>query len=280
MLINTRTVAVEVLSKISHKPGLKMGYASLDEITYGVRPTELIILAGRPGMGKSAAMADMILTISNSSVPLVFSMEMGQTQLIERLLSNLSGVAYQKAIRNLLQSSEKKRLLEAADTLSHRDILVEGSSLQTPQQVEKTIKALLDNKAPISCVLIDHLQYMRTESYCSDPYITVTEITKYLKAIAREYSIPIIVLCQLNRAVESRDTHRPRLSDLRDSGSIEQDADQIWFLYRPGYYEPHSTSNAAEIIVAKNRNGATGSAPVYWNAATMSFRRPPSLNDI
>lgn len=273
-------MAIEVLSKMSHSPGLRVGYDTLDNITDGIRPTELVFLAGRPGMGKTAALGDMILHVSEKGVPLVFSMEMGQTQLVERLLSNLSNVSYQKAIRNLVQPSEKKKMLLAAEMLSKRDILIEGSSLQTPQGMEKTIKALIDNKAPVSCVMIDHLQYMRTEPYCSDPYITVTEITKYLKALAREYNLPFIVLCQLNRAVESRDTHRPRLSDLRDSGSIEQDADQIWFLYRPGYYDTHSTSTASEIIVAKNRNGATGVAEMYWNAATMSFHRPPSLNDI
>ncbi len=280
MLINTRTCAMEVLSQISHPSGIKVGYAALDEITYGVRPTELVILAGRPGMGKSAAMADIILSISEHGIPLVFSMEMGYAQLVERLLCNLSNVSYQKTIRNLLQASEKKHLMEAADALSNRDIIIEGASLQTPQQVENTVRALLESKINLSCVLLDHLQYMRTDPYCSDPYITVTEITKYMKAIAREYNLPVVLLCQLNRAVESRDSHRPRLSDLRDSGSIEQDADQIWFLYRPGYYEPHSTSTAAEIVVAKNRNGATGSAQVYWNAATMSFKKPPSLSDI
>jgi replicative DNA helicase len=257
-----------------------MGYKTLDDITYGVRPTELTILAGRPGMGKTASMCDMILHISESGVPLVFSMEMGYEQLIERLLCNIGNVSYQGAIRNLLQSSEKKRLLAAADTLSKRDIIIEGASLRTPQQVEHTIRTLADSNIHPSCVLLDHLQYMQTEPHCSDPYIAVTEITKYMKAIAREWNLPVILLCQLNRAVESRDTHRPRLSDLRDSGSIEQDADQIWFIYRPGYYEPHATSNAAEIIVAKNRNGATGIAQVYWNAATMSFKKPPSLSDI
>ena len=279
-IINTRQAAVDVLARISHKPGIHVGYETLDEYTYGVRPGELVILAGRPGMGKTAAMCAMILHTSKNIVPLVFSMEMGQTGLIERMLVNQAGVSYQRAIRDQLHTPEKKRMLDAADVLSQRDILIEGTSLQTPQGVERTLKFLLEQGVHVSCVFIDHLQYMRTEPYIADPYVSITELTKYLKALAREYQLPFVVLCQLNRAVESRDSHRPRLSDLRDSGSIEQDADHIWFLYRQGYYDPNSTETAAEIIVAKNRNGAVGVAQVYWNASLMSFRKPISLSEI
>lgn len=279
-LINLRQSAGSVLAKISHKPGITMGYSELDSLTYGVRPTELVFLAGRPGMGKTSAMCDMILHISDTSIPLVFSMEMGQEELIERLLVNTAGVSYQRAIRDTLHIHEKKKLLEAADTLSRRDVLIEGASLQSPQGIERTLSGVIESGVHPSCVLIDHLNYMRSEKGYGDPYVEVTEITKYLKALAREYKLPFVVLAQLSRACEFREDHRPQLSDLRDSGSIEQDADQVWFLYRPGYYESHSTSSYTEMIVAKNRNGATGVTKLNWNPATMSFRAPPTLDSI
>lgn len=279
-LINTRTTAVSVLAQMSHKPGIKVGYEELDAITFGVRPTELVILAGRPGMGKSAAACDIVLHTCKSGIPLVFSLEMGQDELVERLIVNLSGVSYQRCIRNTLQAAEKHKLMAAAAELSKYDILIEGASLQSPQGVERTLSGVIESGLSPSCVLIDHLNYMRSEDHVNDPYIEVTQITKYLKALAREYKLPFIVLAQLSRAPEFRDDHRPILSDLRDSGSIEQDADQVWFLYRPGYYEVHSTSAYTEMIVAKNRNGATGVAKLNWNPHIMSFRAPISLNDI
>ena len=279
-LINVRQAANGVLAKISHKPGIMVGYSELDNLTYGVRPTELVFLAGRPGMGKTSAMCDMILHMSQSSVPLVFSMEMGQDELVERMLVNLAGLSYQRTIRDMLKPSEKQKLLTAAGDLSHKDVLIEGASLQSPQGIERTIAGVIEQGIQPSCVLIDHLNYMRSEKGYGDPYVEVTEITKYLKALAREYRLPFIVLAQLSRACEFREDHRPQLSDLRDSGSIEQDADQVWFLYRPGYYELHSTSSYTEVIVAKNRNGATGTVKLNWNPQMMSFRAPPSLGDL
>jgi replicative DNA helicase len=279
-LINLRHTAVSVLSKINHKPGVMVGYPELDALTYGVRPTELVFLAGRPGMGKTSAMCDMILHTSKSGTPLIFSMEMGQEELIERLIVNTAGVSYQRAIRDTLQPNEKRKLMCAAEELSQRDVLIEGASLQSPQGVERTLASVINSGTQPSCVMIDHLNYMRSEKGYGDPYVEVTEITKYLKALAREYRLPFIVLAQLSRACEFREDHRPQLSDLRDSGSIEQDADQVWFLYRPGYYEPHSTSSYTEMNVAKNRNGATGTTRLNWNPATMSFHAPPSMSDI
>lgn len=279
-LINLRHSAGSVLAKINHKPGIMVGYDELDALTYGVRPTELVFLAGRPGMGKTSAACDMILHISQTSIPLVFSMEMGQEELIERLIVNQAGVSYQRAIRDTLHSHERTKLMEATDLLSTRDVLIEGASLQSPQGIERTLSGVIESGVHPSCVIIDHLNYMRSEKGYGDPYIEVTEITKYLKALAREYRLPFIVLAQLSRSPEYREDHRPMLSDLRDSGSIEQDADQVWFLYRPGYYETHGTSSYTEIIVAKNRNGATGVTKLNWNPTIMSFKAPPSLNSI
>lgn len=279
-LINTRTATLGVLAKISHKPGVAVGYDDLDMLTYGVRPTELVFLAGRPGMGKTSAMGDMVLHVSQTSTPLVFSMEMGQEELIERLIVNIAGISYQRAIRDTLQSHEKRKMMAAAEELSKRDILIEGASLQSPQGIERTLSAVIESGVKPSCVFIDHLNYMRSEKGYGDPYVEVTEITKYLKALAREYKLPFIVLAQLSRAPEFREDHRPQLSDLRDSGSIEQDADQVWFLYRPGYYECNPAASYTEMIVAKNRNGATGITKLSWNPAVMSFKAPPDIGDI
>lgn len=280
-MINTYNNAKSILASITHEAGLFVGYKQLDDITYGIRPTELILLAGRPGMGKTASMGDMILHVSESGVPLVFSMEMGANELVERFIVNKANVSYQRAIRNTLQAAEVKRLDGAADSLSKRNILIDGTSLQTPQGIERTLREVVNGGTPINCVFIDHLQYIRIEPACNDPYITATEVTKCLKALAREYRLPFVVLSQLSRACESREQgHRPRLSDLRDSGSLEQDADQVWFLYRTGYYDQNCSQEEAEIIVAKNRNGPTGKAKVHWNPSVMSFKTPPSLESV
>jgi replicative DNA helicase len=264
---------------LPQESGLTTGVPELDEITYGIRNQELVILAGRPGMGKSALLADVALHVSTGGVPLIFSMEMGYQQLGERLLTNLAGVSYSRAKRNQLQDHEQRILGEAADELSRREILIEGGSLLTPEKMEASLQEAFSDYN-ISCVFIDHLHYMRLrEIGMLGSTEEITRLTKYLKAFAREYNVPFVVLCQLNRGPEIRDNHRPRLSDLRDSGSIEQDADQIWFLYRDSYYTPVSGISEAEIIVAKNRNGPQGVAHTWWNPDLISFREPNILED-
>jgi replicative DNA helicase len=271
---------MQSIAEIAAQPGLPVGYRTLDTLTGGVYPTELIVLAGRPGMGKTSSACDMILSVSQTGIPLVFSMEMGQKQLVNRLVTNEARLSYQRVLRDTLEESEKVRLMDAAERLSNRDILIEGASLITPEGVERTLRAVSEQGLTVSCVFLDHLHYMQLSSPTGNLYNDVTAITKYLKALAREYNLPFVLLCQLNRGPEARDDHRPRLSDLRDSGSIEQDADQVWFLYRAGYYEPHSTSTSAELIVAKCRNGPTGIATLHWNAGVMTFSDPPTLADI
>jgi replicative DNA helicase len=267
-------------SFVDFEPGLPTGIKTLDNMTTGLHPGELIILSGRPGMGKSSLMTDFVRHTSATNPVLVFSMEMGRKLFAQRLLANMACVPFTRVQRCALQDAELKRVNSALIEIGKRDIYVEGSSLLTPMSVERVIvEAKVKQKIPLSAVYIDHLHYMEMDRGVSDPLHEVTQITKYLKAIAREYEIPLVVLCHLNRSCESRPNHKPMLSDLRESGSIEQDADQVWFLYRDSYYTRKSSGvDDAEIIVAKQRNGPVGSVKVLWKAETMSFHEVPDIS--
>jgi replicative DNA helicase len=206
-------------------------------------------------------------------------MEMGRDLFIERQVTNLARVPFTRAKSGRLQDSEKKRLLEQATELSKRDIYVEGTSLITPAGVEQTLMEARDNKIPLNLVCIDHLHYMKMHKGEWSIGDEIAQITKYLKALARTYDVPLLLLCQLNRGPEYREDHRPMLNDLRDSGSIEQDADQVWFLYRDSYYSRSAQETTeAEIIVAKQRNGPPGTVKVMWSGPLMSFSEPVKMN--
>ena len=277
MLFNLRDHVVEVVNDIGSTPmGLPTGLNSLDRITRGISKEDLVIVAGRPGMGKSSLMVDVINHVAGVGPSLVFSMEMGQTLFIERLLANRARVPFIRAKSGRLQDAEKNRLQEAAQSLTKCDIYIEGTALTTPVGVERAIREALDNKIELKLITIDHLHYMKMHKGEWSVNDEIGQITKSLKAFSRTYGIPIMLLCQLSRACEGREDHRPQLSDLRDSGSIEQDADQVWFLYRDSYYS-RTQDSEAEIIVAKQRNGPVGTVRVSWDGPTMSFREGPEL---
>ncbi len=277
-LFNIRDHVIDIATSIDSAPmGLTTGIRSLDTMTRGMQGGELIIVAGRPGMGKSSLMVNVVNHVKDTGPPLVFSMEMGRTLLIERLLADSARVSFARAKAGRLQDAEKSRLLEAAQYFAKKDIYIEGTSLATPVGVERTILEAMENNIQLKFIAIDHLHYMKMHKGEWSVNDEIGQITKYLKAFARQYNIPIMLLCQLSRACESREDHRPQLNDLRDSGSIEQDADQVWFLYRDSYYTRNSNSTDAEIIVAKQRNGPTGTVRVTWDGPTMSFREGPEL---
>lgn len=240
--------------------GLKTGLTELDNRIKGFNAGDLIIIAGRPSMGKTATALSIVNNIALDFVNqnkwvLFFSMEMEKGGISDRQLSSQSGVALSSILSGELDDVEYNKLSKAAHT--QRNILTDFRGNLSVGQVRA--KARRENKKhPIGLIVIDYLQLMKTGK-AESQNIAIGEVTKELKALAKEMQVPVVVLSQLNRGVEQRSNKRPIMSDLRDSGSIEQDADMIFMLYRDEYYN-HETMNKGviEIITSKNRNGETG----------------------
>jgi len=276
----------KVVQSLSNKAiGLSTGLPHLDKKICGLSPAELVILAGRPGLGKTSLAIGVGLHISRTGNVLIFSLEMSATVLIERMLVNLSRVDYRRLKAGALSKNEKSRLEAAQEELSKRKLFINDSALVTPADIDKQIQLLNVNpEDTISCVLIDYLQLMALSHPAENRNQELSVICRHLRATGKKYNIPIVLLSQLNRAVEFRENKRPQLSDLRDSGSIEQDADIVLLLYRPGYYKQMRSPNAiddgaAEIIVAKNRNGPTGVVNCMWDSHCMAFSEGVPLGE-
>lgn len=263
--------------------GVETGIGTLDEQIRGLKPTELIIIAGRPSMGKTSFMVDAALNISKTKSVVIFSLEMCAKVLIERMLANAAKISFARLKSNKIMESEQQHLKVAEMLLLKRDIYIDESSLITPMHIYKTVKEI-NNKEDIGCVFVDYLQLMNLHKLVENRNQELSVITRHLKAMAKGFNIPFVVLCQLNRAVEYRGNNKPRLSDLRDSGAIEQDSDIVILLHRPSYYSMiHSSSSTdtgqAEMIVAKNRNGPTGMIQCVWDSKLMSFSDGTSMED-
>jgi len=237
----------------------------------------MIIVAGRPSMGKTSLalnVAEHIGLVEKQPVA-VFSLEMGRQQLAERFLCSVGEVDSQKVRRGLLGEEHYSRLIEACGLLSEAPIYIDDTSTLTPLELRaksRRLKSLYD----IRCVIVDYLQLMhlgsgRVESRQQE----ITTISRYLKALARELNIPVMVLSQLNRSPEGRVGHRPMMSDLRESGSIEQDADVVMLLHRKDYYhrgeKEYEPDNTADIIIAKQRNGPTGNVGLVFREKFTRF---------
>ena len=254
------------------------GISDLDRVITGLNRSDLILLAARPGMGKTSFALNIARNVAATGKKTVafFSLEMTKEQLASRLLSAEALVGGTKLRTGRLSNDEWQRLVGAGDVLKNVDLYLDD----TPGITVPEIKAKLRRLRKIDLVLIDYLQLMSTGRRNDNRVQEISEITRNLKILAKEINVPVICLSQLSRASEQRQDHRPQLSDLRDSGSIEQDADIVLFLYRDGYYEREKgadTVNAAidqnsgECIVAKNRHGETTSVKLHWQGEFMRF---------
>ncbi|MBQ9268759.1 MAG: replicative DNA helicase [Oscillospiraceae bacterium] len=246
-------------------PGLSTGLRDLDSKINGLNKSDLLLIAARPGMGKTSIALNIALSVAKKSkkAVVIFSLEMSREQLASRLLSNESFVDSQLLLTGKLSEEEWGKLGLAAYALSQTDILVDDNPSITVTEMNAKCRRV-DN---LGLIIIDYLQLMTSATgKVSDNRVTaVGEISRALKIMAKELNVPVICLSQLNRANESRADKRPMLSDLRESGSIEQDADEVLFLYRDDYYNPDTEEkNVAECIVAKNRHGETGTVKLQW----------------
>ena len=254
------------------------GYNSLNWITDGFHKTELTIIAARPAVGKTAAMLNFALRQLKEDIPvLIFSLEMSKNSLYKRLFSIYSGVEASKINKGQLNESEVEKIIAAADFLeSKRDklFIIDKSSITINDMIveAKTMK----NKG-IQVIYIDYLQLLNTESVYKNRAIEMGEISRNLKILAKELDVAVVAVAQLNREVEHRTNKRPNLADLRDSGEIEQNADNVWFLYREGYYleqkgeGENEKTNQTELIISKHRNGPTGTVNLYFMKKTLQF---------
>jgi len=260
-----------------HVTGLPTGYFELDELTCGLQNGEMIIIAGRPSMGKTSLALNIAehLGVVEKIPVAIFSMEMSSQQLAERFLCSKSGVESQLVRKGMLTTEHYQKLVEACGFFSETPIYIDDTSLLTPLAFRSKARRL-KSRYDIRCIMIDYLQLMSSGArWTESRQQEITEISRYLKALARELNVPVVVLSQLNRAPESREDHRPRMSDLRESGSIEQDADVVILLHREDCYhkgeEGYQGDNSAEVIIAKQRNGPTGSVKLIFRENVTRF---------
>jgi replicative DNA helicase len=254
--------------------GVESGFTELDRITSGWQKSDLVVIAARPGMGKSA----LVLSLArNSAVEFkkpvaVFSLEMNSIQLVQRLIASETGIDSDKLKKGKLNDIEWKQLVTMTGKLSDAPIYIDDSAALSIFDFRSKCRRL-KLEHDVQLIIIDYLQLMRgeTDNKNGNREQEISLISRSLKAIAKELNVPIIALSQLSRAVETRGgTKRPQLSDLRESGAIEQDADMVIFIYRPEYYDLHedesgqSTKGMAELIIAKHRNGTTGSVKLKF----------------
>jgi replicative DNA helicase len=272
------TRAYELIEKRegTHVTGLASGYYELDDITCGLQNGEMIIIAGRPSMGKTALALNIAEHVGIvEKMPLaIFSLEMGKQQLAERFLCSYSGVDAQLVRKGMLGTEHYQKLVEACGVISEAPIFIDDTSALTPLEMRAKARRL-KRVHDIRCVIVDYLQLMHLGGQAESRQQEISTISRYLKSLARELEVPVVVLSQLNRAPEGREDHRPRMSDLRESGSIEQDADVVMLLHREDYYhrgeEGYEENGVAEVIIAKQRNGPTGTVKLAFREKCTRF---------
>jgi replicative DNA helicase len=276
-LVPLETVLHEVFEMIENRGqrGLETGYFDLDDMLNGLQNGEMIIIAARPSMGKTALAMNCIENIAtNQQLPCaVFSLEMSKQQLAQRMLCSRGKIDSHKLRRGMLQSHEYQHLANVVGQLAKAPIWVDDSPGLTILELRAKARRL-KLQHDIRCIMIDYMQLMDNPGP-ENRQQQISEISRGIKAVARELNVPVIALSQLNRQAEGRDGHRPRMSDLRESGSIEQDADVVLLLHREDYYrmsEPDfQPDNVAELIIAKQRNGPTGTVKLYFDSKSTRF---------
>ena len=270
---------IDQLSK--HKGGLRglaSGLPDLDNLLAGFQKSDLIILASRPSLGKSALALNFAYNIAvEQKIPVgIFSLEMSKDQVIDRLISSISGVDLWRLRTGRLSSEGENndftRIQQSLAVLSDAPIYVHDSLCSNVLQMKAMSRRLQAQKG-LGLIIIDYLQLMEPMDINANPVQQVSENSRALKSLARELNIPVLVVSQLSRAVEQRSPQIPRLSDLRQSGTIEQDADVVMFIYREDRYRPESSrKNIADLIIAKHRNGPVGRVELYFDEGRVSFR--------
>ncbi len=266
---------IEEASRIKgNVTGLSTGFTDLDNRTAGLQPADFILVAARPSMGKTALVLNIAeyMTMRENRCAAIFSLEMSKEQLVNRMLAMQSHVEAQKIRTGDLTETEWAEVIESAGNIGESRLIIDDTpAISVPELRSKCRKYKLEFGLEI--VIIDYLQLMSGSGRGNESrQQEISDISRSLKALARELNVPVVALSQLSRAVESRPNHRPMLSDLRESGAIEQDADLVMFIYRDDYYNEDSEKKGiAEIIIAKQRNGPIGTVELSWQPQLTKF---------
>ena len=272
-----RSVFDELLARYNNKSvttGVPTGYMMLDRMTAGLQPTDLIILAARPSMGKTAFALNVAMraALSGGATVAIFSLEMSKESLMDRMLCAWGRVELSRVRRGFLEDDDWAKLSASADALSQAKIFIDDTAGLTPLALRARCRRLKAEHG-LDLVMVDYLQLMHSSRNDSRE-LEISDISRNLKALAKELKVPVIALSQLNRKVEERTDKRPVLSDLRESGAIEQDADLIMFIHREDAYnkkDDHQKTGIAEIIIGKHRNGPTGTVKLAYRPEFTAF---------
>ena len=271
--------AIESRLKTERAAGVPTGFTGIDNTLIGLIGGELVVLAARPAMGKTAFVCSLSLDFINRGIGVFFvSLEMGKLEIGERLLCAEAGQSSDELKRGRLTGDalevemKQDSLMQSASRLMEKQFYIDDSGLQSVRQIAAEARRLKRTKG-IGLLIIDYLQLIRSEGGKRDDTREreVANMTRELKGLAKELEIPVVLLAQLNRGVESRENKTPRLSDLRESGAIEQDADIVMFLHRPAAYDPADRPGECDVVIAKNRRGKIGTVTLAWLAESTRF---------
>jgi len=274
ILVDSFTQLEQLYNQKQHITGTPTGFADLDYITAGLHPSDLVIVAARPAMGKSAFALNIATNAAvRANTPVaIFSLEMSKEQMTNRILCSEAMVDSNKVRTGKIEDDDWTKLAEASGALSTSQIFIDDTPGISVMEIRAKCRKLKLEKN-IGLVVIDYIQLVQGSSKKnSSREQEISEISRSLKILAKEIGVPVIALSQLSRSVEQRPDHRPMLSDLRESGAIEQDADIVMFLYRDDYYnEDSEKKNIAEVILAKHRAGSTGTVELAWLGSYTKF---------
>ena len=274
ILVDSFTQLEELYNRKQHVTGVPSGFSELDYKTAGFHGSELILIAARPAMGKSAFALNIATNAAlKANTPVaIFSLEMSKEQMVNRILCSEAMVDSNKVRTGKLEEDDWTKLAEAIGPLSEAEIYIDDTPGISVTEIRSKCRKLKMEKN-IGMVIIDYLQLVQASNKKNGTREQeISEISRSLKILAKEIGVPVIALSQLSRAVEQRPDHRPMLSDLRESGAIEQDSDLVMFLYRDDYYNPESEKkNIAEVIIAKHRGGSTGTCDLLWLGSYTKF---------
>lgn len=254
---------------IKQGPGIPTGFPALDDKINGFTKGELTLIAGRPSMGKTAIMIDMAMTAAETHNTGIFSLEMGRDSLITRMIANKQNITFKSLVKG-----EAKPDAKTMEYLSSLNLYIDDRAGITSDDILHTVS---ESGEKLEVVFVDYLQLVRPPTAKRQRYEEVDKIIEHLRNIAKHFNVAMVLTAQLNREIDKREKHEPRLSDLRESGGIEQTCDKIILLHRPSYwkiFEQNEKEDDSEgwLIVAKQRNGEVGRIPVVWLGAQMSYR--------
>ena len=254
--------------------GLTTGFIDLDKMTSGMQPADLVIVAGRPSMGKTSFAMNLVENaVGGTDKPiLVFSLEMPAEQLVIRMLSSLGRIDQGRVRNGKLEQDDWPKLSKAMNILKEARIFIDDTPSLTPTELRSRARRVAREQGELGMIMVDYLQLMRVAGSTDGRTAEISEISRSLKAIAKEFRCPMVALSQLNRSLEQRPNKRPVNSDLRESGAIEQDADVIMFIYRDEvYHEDSLDKGTAEIIIGKQRNGPIGTCRLAFQGEYTRF---------